>query len=163
MNKMHRKVRYIIEGAVIAAMYAGVTLFTPAVGFAFSGWQVRIAEAMTLLPLATPAAIPGLFVGCLMVNLVGSGNIFDIIFGSLATLVAAIMTYKIKNKWLAALPPVLVNAVVVGLVQALVFHLPFWLTALQIFVGQAIACYALGIPLIKAIEKLPVWVKGKRE
>lgn len=157
---MNRKLRFIIEGAVIAAMYAAITLFTPAINFAFDGWQLRIAEALTMLPMITPAAIPGIFVGCLMVNIVGSGSLLDIIFGSLASLAAAYVTYKIKNKWLAALAPVLFNAVVVGAVISITSGLPYWLTAAQVGVGQAIACYALGIPLLNAIEKLPIWVKG---
>lgn len=160
---MDKRLKLLVHAAVIAAMYAAITLFTPARFLAYEGWQVRIAEAMTLLPMVTPAAIPGLFVGCIIVNLFSPVvSIYDIVFGSLATLIAGYLTHKIKNKWLAALPPVLINAVVVGLVLAFTAGLPFWLTALQVGVGQAIACYVLGIPLLKAIEKLPVWVKGKK-
>ena len=87
---MNKRLKLLVHAAVIAAMYAAITLLTPARFLAYEGWQVRIAEALTLLPMVTPAAIPGLFVGCIIVNLFSPVvSIYDIVFGSLATLISA--------------------------------------------------------------------------
>ena len=148
---MKKEIRFITQGAVIAAIYAVLTLI-----FAFSSFapsQVRISEALTILPAFTPAAIPGLFIGCLIANIIGSGNIFDIIFGSLATLLAAYLSYKMPRRWLVPLPPVVVNAVVVGIVLNRLFDVPLWLTMGQIGLGQLVACYGLGYLLMLRLDK----------
>lgn len=167
---MRKEVRYLCHGAIIAALYAVLTLATWS--FSSMSIQVRISEAFAVLPLFTPAAVPGLFVGCLIANLLGGGIVIDTVFGSLATLVAACLTYLIgkrirgKARWiLAPLPAVLLNAIVVpfvlyygygftdfmgydGLVPVLL------LNALSVGIGEIISCYGLGIPLYHALDKL---------
>jgi len=149
--------RYITQAAVIAAIYTALSLALAP--FSFGSIQVRVAEALTVLPAIFPSAIPGLFIGCILTNTIGtmlglSGGIIDIVFGSLATLLAAWVTYKLrKYTFLVPMPPVLVNAVVVGAILYYAFNLPLILTMLQVGVGQLIACYALGLPLLFIIKK----------
>lgn len=149
MNKL-KNTRFLIEAAIIAAIYAALTILIPG----GSGQvQIRISEALTVLPLFTPAAIPGLFVGCLIANLVVGAGIYDIIFGSLATLIAAIITSKIKSKYLAPLAPVIANAVTVALIWKLIANLPMLVTMGFVALGEVVACYGLGLPLILFLEK----------
>lgn len=151
----------MIQGAVIAAIYALLTLILAPIGFGLI--QCRISEALCILPLFTPAAVPGLFIGCLLSNLI-SGEIMDIIFGSLATLLAAFLTYLVGRKcsqktarWLAPLPAVVINALVVGYLIAYVYGggegVGFTVSALAVAAGQALACYGLGVPLSFALER----------
>ena len=115
--------------------------------------QVRVAEALTILPYFTPAAIPGLFAGCMLANLYGGNGILDIVCGILATLLAAYLTSRIKNRLLVPLPPVLINALVVGYVLHLVLGYSLYLTMLWVGAGQLAACYGLGYPLLLLLEK----------
>ena len=144
--------RSITLSAAIAALYAALTLLLAPISY--GDWQCRVSEALTMLPLMMPQAIPGLFVGCVLANLLGpSAGITDIIFGSLATLIAAIGTwYFRKNKWIAAACPVIANGVIVGLVLSLTYNLPFFLTALQVAAGELVAVL-IGLVLIKALER----------
>lgn len=144
--------RSITLSAAIAALYAALTLLLAPISY--GDWQCRVSEALTMLPLLMPQAIPGLFVGCILANLLGpSAGIIDIVFGSLATLIAAIGTwYFRRNKWLAAACPVVANGVIVGLVLSLSFNLPFFLTAIQVAAGELLAVL-VGLVLIKALEK----------
>ena len=114
-NSTQFKVAFITQAAAIAALYVVlVILFNYC---SFGPIQFRIAEALTILPYFTPAAIPGLFVDCLLSNILGGAAIWDIIFGSIATLIGAIGTYVLrKNKWLAPLPPIIANTVIVPFV-----------------------------------------------
>lgn len=121
-------------------------------------YQIRFAETLTVLPYFTPLAIPGLFVGCIAANIIGGNGIWDIVIGSLATLLSAYLTYKItynrpKRKLLAPLPPVIVNAVVVGPMLSILYKMPLFLTILSVGLGQIIACYVLGYPLMLLIGK----------
>lgn len=158
-------VRYMAEAGIIAAIYFVLTIINP---LAFGPVQVRFSEALCVLPFFTPAAVPGLFIGCLLSNLAGSPlGIYDIVFGSLATLAAALLTYYIGRiaerktqgaksfKWLLPLPAVVINAFVVAAILS--FYLPeeleYWITALYVGVGQAIACYVLGIPLFLVLNR----------
>ena len=147
----NKGLRYIIQGGIIAAVYAALTLITPI--FSYGVGQVRISEALCVLPFFTPAAIPGLFVGCSLANLGSPFGIIDIVCGSVATLLAAFATSKVKNKWLAPLPSVLLNGLIVGLMLAQVLGYPWWAAILYVAGGQAIACYALGMPLLFALDK----------
>ena len=144
--------RSICISAVIAALYAALTLLLAPISY--GDWQCRVSEALTMLPMLMPQAIPGLFVGCILANLLGpSAGITDIVFGSLATLIAAIGTYYFRrNKWLAAACPVISNGIIVGLVLSLSFNLPFFLTAIQVAAGELLAVL-VGLVLIKALEK----------
>ena len=149
----------IVRASLIAACYVALTtLFGP---LSFQATQVRISEALTLLPFIFPEAIPGIFIGCLVANILGGAfGLWDIILGSLASLLAAWLTSKAPNLYWAALPPVLVNAVVVGGYIAHITKTPFLLVFLQVGVGQLIACYALGIPLVRLLQRLG-FVKGE--
>ena len=151
---MKRKsVQFLVRAAIIAAVYAALTiLFAP---ISYGLVQVRVSEALCILPFFTVAAVPGLFIGCLIANLVAGLGILDIVFGSLATLVAAYITSKIKNKWLAPLPAVLVNAVVIGamLYYLQIAPLPIWMFMIYVGVGQTVACYGIGMPLLFLLKK----------
>ena len=145
---------YLAQGGVIAALYTAITLAFAPVAFGIA--QLRVSEALTVLPFFTPAAVPGLFVGCVIANLIGGFGVFDVVFGSLATLLAALATYKIRNKWLAPLPSVLCNGVIVGgmlYFLGLGEGLPIYLVMLYVAGGQMAACYGLGLPLLLAMER----------
>ena len=122
---MNKKVLYLVHGAVIAALYVVLTMLANALGLANYAIQVRFSEALTILPVFTPAAIPGLFLGCIISNTMTGCMLLDIIFGSLATLIGAFGTYLLrdKNKWLAPLPPIIANTIIVPFVLAYVYHL----------------------------------------
>jgi len=150
------KTRSITETAVIAAIYAALTLALAPISF--GPMQVRVSEAMCVLPFFTPAAVPGLFIGCLISNSLGlvlgtSLGAMDIVVGSLATLAAAIIASKIKNKWLVPLPAVIFNAFLVSWVLYVMLGIPYWINVLWVGIGQAVACYALGMPLLFILNK----------
>jgi len=152
----NQKVKVLTTSAMIAAVYLVLTLIFYLTSFL--PYQIRFAEALTVLPYFTPFAIPGLFVGCIVSNILGGNGIWDIVIGSLATLLSAYLTYKIsfkkpKRKLLAPLPPVLINAVVVGAMLSVLYEMPLFITMLSVGVGQIIACYLLGYPLMILIEK----------
>lgn len=143
--------RYLAEAAVIAALYAVLTVINP---WSSGQFQVRISEALTVLPFFTPAAIPGLFIGCLIANFFTTGaGIYDIIFGSLATLLAAFLTSKMRVKHFAPLPPVVINAVVVAITLNVTLKAPLLITMGLVALGELIACYGLGYPLMLLVEK----------
>ena len=145
------KLRYMIKAAVIATVYAVITyLFRP---ISYGVIQVRVSEALTLLPLIEPAAIPGLFLGCLIANILGGMGLWDIYLGSLITLVSAYITSKMPNPVLGALPPIVFNSIGVAFYLSLLFHMPYWVTALYIGVGQLVSVAVLGIPLYYFIQK----------
>lgn len=131
---------------------------------AYGPVQFRFSEALTVLPVLTPAAVPGLAVGCLLSNLWSSMGALDIIFGTAATLLAALTTYMVRNirvkgiPILAPLPPVLFNALIVGVEITIVspggFVFPAFLAnALSVGLGELAVCYVLGLPLLVALEK----------
>lgn len=139
--------------AAIAAVYAVLCYVLAPISY--GPVQFRVAEAMTLLPVLMPSAIPGLFVGCVLANLLGGYGPLDVIFGSLATLASAVLTYFLRrNRYVAALPPVIVNAVVVGVMLHIVNGFELWATMGYVALGQAGAVYVLGLPLLKAMEKI---------
>ena len=169
---MNRKesTRYLITGALIAAAYAGLTYLSNAFGLAYGPIQLRVSEVLTVLPIFTPAAIPGLTVGCFLAN-IGSFNMLDMVFGTLATLIAAILTYYLRNikitgiPFLALLPPVIINAVVIG-VEIALFFLPdkaflwgFLISAIQVVIGQFIVCFIFGIPFYIVVDKYKIFKK----
>ena len=147
-------VRYITQAAIIAAIYAALTLALAPISY--GNIQVRVAEALTVLPAIFPSAIPGLFIGCILANTLGPGaGVLDIVFGSLATLISAWASYKLrKYTYLVPLPPVIINALVVGAVLHYAYNLPLVLTMLQVGAGQLIACYAVGLPLLYFVRKI---------
>lgn len=153
-----KSILFMTQSAMIAAIYVVLTvLFAP---FGFGQIQVRIAEALTVLPYFTPAAIPGLFIGCLIGNIIGGAIIPDIIFGSLATLIGACFTYLLRkrSKFLAPVPPILANTIVVPLVlyYAYGFNLPIPFMMLTVGIGEIISCGILGMILFSAVKKMPI-------
>lgn len=151
----NKKVLFLVQAAMIAAIYVVLTvIFAP---FAFGEIQVRIAESLTILPVFTPAAIPGLFIGCLIGNILGGAVLPDIIFGSLATLVGAVFTYLLRNqsKYLAPLPPIISNTVIVPFVLRYAYgiNLPIPFMMLTVGVGEIISCGILGIIVYGALNK----------
>lgn len=155
----HGKTMFIVRSAVIAALYAALTLALYPISF--GAVQFRVSEALTLLPIVMPEAIPGLFVGCLVSNLIGSATPWDIIFGSLATLIAAILTYATRrNKILAAFWPVLCNTVIVGLVLALTLDLPVFLTMGEVGLGELAVVYTVGMAMLAALKRVPTKLLG---
>lgn len=137
--------------AMIAAIYAALTISLAPISY--GPIQIRIAEAMTVLPYYFPVATPGLFIGCLIANLFGGNGLLDVIFGSLATLIAALLSRRMPHPWLVPLPPVLVNAVVIGGVLHVTTGLPWWLLALEVGAGQLVSCYVLGLSLLYGIQR----------
>ena len=144
--------RSVCLSAMIAALYAALTLLLAPISY--GAIQCRISEAMTLLPILLPQAIPGLVIGCLVANLLSPVAIWDVIFGTLATLIAALGTYWLRKKpLLAALCPVVANGVIVGVMLAVFYALPLWMTMLEVAVGEAVAV-ALGFILLAALRKV---------
>jgi uncharacterized membrane protein len=153
--------RQMTVAAIVGALYAALTLLSSVFGIAYGPVQFRFSEALCVLPFLTPAAVPGLFLGCLVSNLLSPYGALDIVFGSLATLLAAIWTGRVRRKWLAPLPPVVCNAIIIGAVVT-VQQVPmelFWGTfaynALTIGLGEALACYVLGGLLLKVLSGNP--------
>ena len=154
---MNKKVLYLVHGAVIAALYVVLTLLANALGLANYPIQVRFSEALTILPVFTPAAIPGLFLGCIISNTMTGCMLLDIIFGSLATLIGAIFTWSLRNKskFLAPVPPVVANIIVVPFVlkYAYMVPLPIPFMMLTVGIGEVISAGVLGLILYGALNK----------
>jgi uncharacterized membrane protein len=148
------KTKPLIQGAVIASIYVVLTFaFAP---ISYGLMQVRISEALTVLPYFTPVAVPGLFVGCLVANVIGPYGILDMVFGSFATLLSAYLSYRLrKNPGLVPLPPVLVNGIVIGGLLHWGYGIPVSLVTciLWVSLGQVISCYGLGYPLLKILKR----------
>jgi uncharacterized membrane protein len=152
--KKYFTVKNLCLSGIIAAVYAGLTILLQAISF--QAVQVRVSEALTLLPVLFPAAIPGLTVGCFVANLISPVGWMDMVFGTLATLIAAVLTRILrKNLYLAALMPVLSNAIIIGIMLHVAFGEPLWMSMLTVGAGEALACFVLGIPLVKALERVP--------
>ena len=156
MNDMKNKTTlYIANGAMIAAIYVVLTLLLAPISY--GAMQVRISEALCILPMFTSAAIPGLFVGCLLANLLGGAVIWDVIFGSLATLIGAAGGYLLrKNRWLVPIPSVAANVVIIPLVLKYGYGVDMALPLLAAYLaaGESIGCYVLGEILCSALKRL---------
>ncbi len=148
------KTKPLIQGAVIASIYVVLTfIFAP---ISYGVMQVRISEALTILPFFTPVAIPGLFIGCLVANILGPYGLIDMVFGSLATLLSAYLSYVLrKNSALVPLPPVIVNGIVIGGLLHFGYGVPVSLIGciLWVSLGQGISCYGLGYPLLNILRR----------
>lgn len=150
-----KKVLFLVQGAAIAAIYVVLTLvFAP---FSFGEVQVRVSEALTILPFFTPAAIPGLFVGCIIANTLGGAIPVDIVCGSLATLLGAVFTYLLrdKTKWLAPVPPIVANALIVPFVLFYGYGVPLPIPFMMVTVGigEVLSCGVMGMIVLMALEK----------
>ena len=154
-------IRDMAIAGLIAALYAVLGYFANIFGLPFGPFQMRFSEALCVLPFFFPAAVPGLAVGCLVVNLLSPYGALDIIFGTLATLLAAVWTRHTRRKWLAPLPPVICNALipaVIALQATVPLSTAFWSTfvwnAFTIGLGELAACYILGGLLLARLPKI---------
>jgi uncharacterized membrane protein len=143
----------VAQGAMIAAAYVVLTVaFAP---FSFKEIQIRISESLTILPMFTPAAVPGLAVGCLLANILGGAVLADIIFGSLATLLGAVGTRMLRDRKpvLAVIPPIVANMLIVPFVLRYAYGVPLPIPLLMgtIGIGEMVSCGILGILLYKAL------------
>ncbi len=155
------KTLFITQAAIIAALYVVLTLLANALGLSNYAIQLRFSEALTILPFFTLAAIPGLFLGCLISNLLTGAIIWDVIFGSLATLLGAVGTYLLcRVKWLAPLPPIAANTIIVPLVLYYAYRIPgsvpyFMLT---VCIGEILSCGVLGMLLLFILQKYKKYI-----
>ena len=151
--------RFLARAAVIAALYVVLTYLAGVMNLAYGPVQFRFSEALTVLPFLFPEAIPGLFVGCVVSNLLSPYGTVDLVVGSAATLLAAIWTNKCRSRYLAPLPPVVCNMLLVGAMLAWYeagfgagFGAAFAYNALTVGAGELAVCYALGMPLLRVLE-----------
>ena len=152
---MNKKALFITQAAMIAALYVVLTVFINAFGLANGAIQIRISEALTILPYFTPAAIPGLFLGCLISNIVTGCLPWDVVFGSLATLIGAVGTYLLKKyKFLAPVPPILANMAIIPFVLMYVYGVPdsYPFLVATIGAGEVLSCGLLGMILLFALN-----------
>jgi uncharacterized membrane protein len=146
-------IKIISRVGILAAIYAVLTLVPPLNSLSYGPVQIRLAEVLTVLPFFFQWAPWGLYLGCIISNMGSPFLIYDLTLGALATLSAAFMTMRIRKRYLAPLPPVLLNAIIVSFYVSKSSNLPYWLTALYIGLGEAIVCYGLGYPLVLYLEK----------
>ena len=154
---MNKKVLFTSQAALIAALYVVLTIFINAfgLGLANGAIQIRISEALTVLPYFTPAAIPGITIGCLLSNLLIGCPPLDIIFGTCATLLGALGSYALRRyKWLVPLPPIIANTIIVPYVLRYAYDIPDAIPYLMATVGagEVISCYILGMFLLCSLS-----------
>lgn len=162
----NKKALYLTQAAMIAALYVVLTMIANAFGLASGNIQVRFSEALTVLPFLTPAAVPGLFIGCLAANLMTGAMLPDIIFGSLATLIGALGTWLLGNaarkhsakaslfSWLSPLPPIIANGLIIPPVLKYAYGIiPMWFSAVTVTIGEIISCGIFGLILLFALKK----------
>lgn len=156
-----KKTSYLARCSLIAAAYAVLTLAFPALSY--GPVQVRVSEALCILPFFMPEAVWGLTVGCLVANLVGVTIgvtlPWDVFIGTLATFIAVVITRRIRIKWLVPLPTVISNAVLVGTMLTYIIlpeteAIPLWYNMLTVGFGEVIACYGLGMPLFAVMKRV---------
>ncbi len=163
-------VRFLVEAAVIAALYTVLTYVAVAMNLAYGPVQFRFSEALTILPVFTPAAIPGLALGCFLSNLASPLGVVDWVFGTLATLLAAILSYALRKVQikglpvLSSLPPVLTNTFIVGFELACLSDIGLFsfqnfsmanyvVSAVSVGVGELVVCVVLGLPVCALLKK----------
>ena len=154
-------VQHLATAAVVGAAYAVLSIFGSVFGVTFGPVQCRFAEALCVLPFFFPETAGGLFVGCLITILLSPYGLLDIVIGSLTTLLAAVLTARCKRKWLAPLPPVVCNGLLVGGMLAWeqvgftdAFAATFALNAASVALGELLACYGLGSLLLWRLPKI---------
>lgn len=155
--------RQLTFAALVGALYVVLCYFGNIFGLTYGPVQFRFAEALTVLPFLSPLTTWGLFIGCVISNILSPYGPLDLVIGSLATLLAGLVTARCKNKWLAPLPPVLFNGVFVGALIAYYeagFGPAFWgafaFNAATVALGELVVCYVLGLPLLTVIDQTGV-------
>ena len=158
--KTKLNIRQITFAALVGALYVTLCYFSNIFGCTFGVFQFRFAEALPVLPFLCPTAAWGLFAGCILANLLSPYGLPDLIFGSLATLVAGLLTARCGSKWLAPLPPVICNGLIVGALLAwsetgftAAFPGAFAFNALSVGVAELVVCYVLGLPLLEVLSR----------
>ncbi len=160
---MHFSTKSLTRAAIIAAAYCALSLVSSALSLAYGPVQLRFSEALCVLPFLMPEAVWGLFVGCLLTNVLSPYGLLDLIFGSAATLLAALLSARCKTRVGAAVPPILCNAVLVGALlswevggTAESFGALFVYNAATVGAGEAAVCLVLGLPLLRILEKYKI-------
>lgn len=157
MTKQSSKIIYLTQAALIAAIYTVLTMIAAGFDLASGAIQVRFSEALTILPFFTPAAIPGLTIGCLLSNTLTGCALPDIIFGTLATFLGAVGSYALRrNRWLCALPPIISNMLIIPFILTYAYHIPggIPLFMLTVGTGELISCMGLGQILLQLLRPL---------
>ena len=153
---MNKKTARLTQGAAIAALYVILTMIATALGISSGVIQVRFSEALCILPVFTPAAVPGLFVGCILANIMSGCLPWDVVFGSIATLLGAIGTYYLRNtKYMYLAPPIISNTLIIPWILSLVYHFEGSIIyfSLTVFAGELISAGILGYLLKKTLDK----------
>ncbi|MEF9939892.1 MAG: QueT transporter family protein [Clostridium sp.] len=162
MRENKKTVYFLVYGAAIAAIYVVLTMvFAP---ISFGPVQFRIAEALCILPFFTPAAVPGLFIGCLLSNLLCGAAPLDIVFGSLATLIGAVGSYAVrKNRWLVCIPPIVANTVLIPWVLRYAYgsEAMIYFAMVTVGIGEILAIGILGNVLLTALERYKKFIFGR--
>ncbi len=152
--KYSRNVLFLIQAAMIAALYVVLTALAAGFHLASGAIQVRFSEVLTILPFFTPAAVPGVTLGCLLANILTGAALPDIVFGTLATFLGALGTHLLrKHRFLCTLPPVLSNGIIIPLVLRYAYAIPgaLWFFALTVGAGEVICCVIFGSVLISVL------------
>lgn len=152
----NKKAVFITQAAMIAALYVILTQLSHLFGLDSHAIQLRFSEALTVLPFFTPAAVPGLFIGCLLANFFSGCLPWDIVFGSIATLLGALGTYALRrHKWLAPVPPILSNTIIVPLILSYIYKfegsLPYFM--ITVGTGEILSCGVLGMFFLFTLQK----------
>lgn len=150
--------RNLTRIAIYASIYVALTLIFSAISY--GPIQFRISEFLTVFPFIDPISIIGLFIGCFIANFFSPAGWIDVIFGSLFTLIAGYLTYKMPKIYLAPVPPIVVNALGVSLYLHVFFKLPYWLNVLYIAIGEGVVTYLIGLPILIYIDRNP-YIKEK--
>ena len=145
------KLKSLASGAMIAALYAVLTVALAPISY--GPVQLRVSEALTLLPWYRPEAVFGLFAGCVVANFFGGYGLVDMAAGSAATLIAALLTRRARNLWFAALYPVLSNMFIIGTMLHILIDVPLAATCVYVGLGEACACFLFGVPLMRVLER----------
>jgi len=151
-----KNTKNLTYAALTAGLYVILTLIASMMGLSNGVIQIRFSESLTILPAFTSSAIPGLTLGCVIANIISGAHIYDVIFGSVATLIGAVFTYVLrKNKYLAASCPIISNTVIIPLILSYVYHFEgsIWYFAVTVFIGEVISCGVLGLWLHRFIKK----------
>ena len=156
----NQKIKSITRAALIAALYVALTHLSNLLGLANGAVQIRFSEALCVLPFFLPSAIPGLFIGCIIANLTTGAVVWDVIFGSLATLIGAYFASKLKNKYLVPIPTVIANTVIVPVVILFCYTARdawtvqnYLIGVVGVFAGEVISAYVFGIALLTSLHK----------
>lgn len=153
-------IRHLTIAAMTGALYVALSYYGHIFGLTYGPIQCRFSEALTVLPFLAPFTTGGLFIGCLVANILSPYGVMDLVFGSLATLLAGVWTAKCPNKWLAPLPPVICNGLIVGAMITYqevgfgaAFSGTFLYNAATVGLAELIACYGLGLPLLAILDR----------